>query len=87
MKKFKPTVAVEFGIWTLPVTMGASRLAAESRFHPAHYDAVERSVRRIGNREITRQDVANVVLAIETNEAAICGRCGLFHMPPACSGT
>jgi hypothetical protein len=73
-----------FGIWTLRATQGAVRLAAESRFEPAHYDAVERAVRRIGGREITRQDVANVKLAIDTNEAAICAQCGLFHMPPAC---
>jgi hypothetical protein len=76
--------STEFGIWTLPATQGAARLAAESHFQPAHYDAVERAVRRIGGDEITRQDVANVKLAIDTFESAICAQCGLFHMPPAC---
>ena len=77
---------LEFGIWILPATQGAVRLAAESMFHPAHYDAVERAVRRIGGDTITRQDVANVKLDIDTFEAAICGQCGLFHEPPACNG-
>ena len=57
--------STEFGIWTLPATMGAVRLAQESRFQPAHYDAVERAVRRSGAKQITRQDVANVKTEIE----------------------
>jgi hypothetical protein len=75
----------EFGIWTLPATVGAVRLAVEAHFEPAHYDAVERAVRRIGGDQITRQDVSNVKLAIDSHEAAICAQCGLFHTPPACS--
>jgi hypothetical protein len=74
----------EFGIWTLRATQGAVRLAAESHFKAAHYDAVERAVKRIGGKEITRQDVAKVKLAIDTFEAAICAQCGRFHAPPAC---
>lgn len=74
----------EFGIWTLPASQGAVRVAAEARFEPAHYDAVERDVRRLGRDEITREDVENVKLAIDTNEAAICGQCGLFHTSPEC---
>ena len=58
--------STEFGIWTLPATMGAVRLAQESRFQPAHYDAVERAVRRSGAKQITRQDVANVKTEIDT---------------------
>lgn len=77
-------VEIEFGIWTLPATIGAIRLAADKRFEPAHYDAVERDVRRAGNTQITTQDVQNVVRAVETFEAAICGQCGKFHAPPAC---
>lgn len=80
----KQGIEIEFGIWTLPATMGAVRLAAESRFEAAHYDAIERAVRRIGGDAITLQDVANVKLAIDTHESAICGKCGRFHMPPAC---
>jgi len=75
----------EFGIWTLPATMGAVRLAQESRFHPAHYDAVERAVRRAGVKQITRQDVVNIKTEIDTYVSAICAQCGLFHMPPACA--
>jgi len=71
-------VEIEFGIWTLPATMGAARLAAESRFEAAHYDAVEREVRRAQAKEITRHDVQNVLDAIQGHEAAICGQCGLF---------
>lgn len=74
----------EFGIWTLRATMGAVRLAAESRFHPAHYDAVEREVRRAGATETTRHDVQNVLDAVQGHEAAICDVCGRFHEPPAC---
>lgn len=73
-----------FGIWTLPATVGAVRLAAECNFQAAHYDAVERAVLRIGGEQIMRDDVANVKLAIDTHEAAICWQCGRFHTPPAC---
>ena len=75
----------EFGIWTLPATIGAVRLASASMFEPAHYDAVERDCRRAGYDEIIVQDVVSVKLAIDTHEAAICGQCGLFHAPPACA--
>ena len=77
----KPT---EFGVWTLPATMGAVRLAQESHFQPAHYDAVERAVRRMGAKQITRQDVATIKTEIDTYICAVCAQCGLFHMPPAC---
>lgn len=77
-------IEVEFGIWTLPATMGAVRLAAEARFEAAHYDAVERDVRRLGGMQITTADVARVKVEIDSHEAAICGQCGLFHAPPAC---
>lgn len=73
-----------FGIWTLPATQGAVRIAAEARFEPAHYDAVERAVRRAEGFEIVRADVEEVKRLIEAHEAAICQECGLFHQPPAC---
>lgn len=73
------------GIWTLPATQGAVRLAAESHFMPAHYDAVERDARRAGVDEIHVANVAKVKREIDTHEAAICGQCGLFHSPPGCS--
>jgi hypothetical protein len=85
MKKNRFGVEKEFGIWTLPATMGAINLAAESRFEPAHYDAVERLVRENHRREITRRDVQNVVDGIAEGVAAICGKCGRFHMPPECA--
>jgi hypothetical protein len=84
MENTKSTPNKELGIWTLPATIGAVRLATESSFQPAHYDAVERAVRRIGGDQITRQDVSNIKLAIDTYEAAICKQCGRFHMYPAC---
>lgn len=74
----------EFGVWVLPATIGAVKAAASYRFGPAHYDAVERWVKRAGNTEITRQDVENVRVARDSHEAAICGGCGLFHDAPAC---
>jgi len=73
-----------FGIWTLPATQRAVRLAAEARFKPAHYDAVERAVRRIGRKEINGEDVEDVIRAIIEYEAAICQQCGRFHDAPAC---
>ena len=76
MENTKSTPNKELGIWTLPATIGAVRLATESSFQPAHYDAVERAVRRIGGDQITRQDVSNIKLAIDTSEAAICKQCG-----------
>lgn len=77
--------AEDFGVWTLPATIGACRRAMEAHFQPAHYDAVERAVKHIGGHEITSTDVQNVIRAIETHEAAICEECGLFHAPPACT--
>lgn len=74
----------DFGIWSLPATIGAVKRARDLGFEPAHYDAVERDVRRAGNTEITRQDVENVQLSRATGEAGICGQCGRFHAPPAC---
>jgi hypothetical protein len=76
-----------FGIWTLPATVGACMTATEAGFGPAHYDAVERAVRRAEGHEITRADVEEVKRAIETHESAICQECGLFHTPPACQPT
>ena len=73
-----------FGCWTLPATVGAIMTATETPFSPAHYDAVERAVRRAGRAKITRFDVEEVKRAIATHEAAICQDCGLFHQPPAC---
>lgn len=78
------SMGIEFGIWSLPATQGAVRLAAEKNFQAAHYDAVERECVRTRSKEITRQDVQNVLDAIEGHEAAICVTCGLFHTPPAC---
>ena len=74
----------EFGVWSLPATIGAVRLAQESHFQPAHYDAVERAVRLAGYNQIIRADVADAKRAIDSHEAAICAQCGLFHTPPAC---
>ena len=74
----------QFGIWTLPATVAAVRLAAEHQFQPAHYDAVSRNVRSYKGSEITRRDVQCVIDAIDGHEAAICQQCGLFHTPPAC---
>ena len=77
-------IGEDFGIWTLPATQGAVRFAAQSRFEPAHYDAVERDVRRAGGNEITTLDVAKVKSEIDNHEAAICGVCDRFHSAPAC---
>jgi len=73
-----------FGIWTLPATVGAYRAACQARFQPAHWDAVERQVRQRKGQEIARPDVLKVIEAIENNKAAICEECGIFHAPPAC---
>jgi len=79
-----PKNKTEFGIWTLPATIGAAHLASQSSFQPAHYDAVERRVKRLRRTEINRHDVQNIVDAINAHDAAICAQCGLFHKPPAC---
>lgn len=87
MKKTPHGIEVEFGIWTLPATQAAVRLAGESRFEAAHYDAVERDVQRRGGECIIAADVVKVKAEIDNHEAAICGQCGLFHTPPACEAT
>ena len=74
----------EFGVWTLPATQGAVRVAQERHFLAAHYDAAEREARRLGKDCITRDDVMSVVDAIDAGEEAICVQCGRFHTPPAC---